>query len=430
MLPKGSWWRVFGDDELNRLEEKALEGNQTLAAAHARLQQARALAAASTSATLPQVTLGGRVARQRISANRPLTNYASANFATTQNDFSTSLAASYEVDLAGRVQSLVNGASISEEQTAADLENTKLVMGADLATAYFSIRSLDADLEVLEKSIALQRRFLTLATYRHDLGATSGLETAQQQAQLDSTLVQVDLLKRQRSALEHAVATLTGTPASQSSVPVRSLVAQFPRFPLRIPSQVLEARPDVASAERAMAAANAQIGVAQAAFYPNIILGPSVGTDANQFEALLDAPSLLWSVGLSATQILFDGGRTKANVEAARAGYDVAVANYRRTVLVAMQEVEDGISGMLALERAYQQAQTSVQSAQRLLELATDRYEGGIASYLEVVTAQQSQVNSQRQAAQIAGQWFGASVFLIKAMGGRWQAYSSINGSQ
>jgi outer membrane protein TolC len=155
-----------------------------------------------------------------------------------------------------------------------------------------------------------------------------------------------------------------------------------------------------------------------------------VGTDANQFEALLDAPSLLWSVGLSATQILFDGGRTKANVEAARAGYDVAVANYRRTVLVAMQEVEDGISGMLALERAYQQAQTSVQSAQRLLELATDRYEGGIASYLEVVTAQQSQVNSQRQAAQIAGQWFGASVFLIKAMGGRWQAYSSINGSQ
>jgi len=222
LQPKGRWWSVFADEQLNRLEEQALSGNQTLAAASARLAQARALVGVNSASLFPQVTLGGRVARQKISANRPLTNYAVANLETTQNDFSTALSASYEVDLAGRVQSLVDGAVISAEQSAADLENTKLVLGADLAINYFNLRAVDADLDVLARSIALQRRFLTLATYRHDLGATSGLETAQQQAQLDATLAQVDLLKRQRAAFEHAIASLTGTPAPRFSIAARA----------------------------------------------------------------------------------------------------------------------------------------------------------------------------------------------------------------
>ena len=427
LQPKGRWWSVFADEQLNRLEEQALSGNQTLAAASARLAQARAGVGVSSASLFPQVTLGGRVARQKISANRPLTNYAVANLETTQNDFSTALSASYEVDLAGRVQSLVDGAVISAEQSAADLENTKLVLGADLAINYFNLRAVDADLDVLARSIALQRRFLTLATYRHDLGATSGLETAQQQAQLDATLAQVDLLKRQRAAFEHAIASLTGTPAPRFSIAARASAAVFPKVPVAVPSQVLEARPDVAMAERAMAAANAQIGVAQAAFYPSMTLGPTVGTDSNQWDALFNAPSLLWSLGVSVTHTLFDAGRTKSGVEFAKAGYELALANYRRTVLIAMQEVEDGISGLLALERAHEQTLVAVQSAAHLLQIATDRYEGGVASYLEVVAAQQAQINSERQAAQLAGQRLVGSVFLIKALGGGWQAPSAVD---
>jgi multidrug efflux system outer membrane protein len=184
---------------------------------------------------------------------------------------------------------------------------------------------------------------------------------------------------------------------------------------------VLERRPDVASAERAMAAANAQIGVASAAFYPSIALAPSVGVDSRIFSTLFDAPSVLWSLGVSATQVLFDGGRISANVDFARAGYDVTVANYRRVVLTAMQEVEDGISGVAALDRAYAQAQRAMVSAGRVLAIASDRYEGGVATYLDVITAQQSQLNSERQAAQLLGQRMLVSVFLVKALGGDWQ---------
>lgn len=199
-----------------------------------------------------------------------------------------------------------------------------------------------------------------------------------------------------------------------------------PAIPTGIPSDVLERRPDVASAERAMAAANAQIGVASAAFYPSVMLAPSVGVDSRLFQRLFDAPSVLWSLGVSATQVLFDGGRMRANVDFARAGYDVTVANYRRVVLTAMQEVEDGISGVAALDRAYSQAQRAVASAGRVLDIANDRYEGGVASYLDVITAQQSQLSSERQAAQLLGQRLLTSVFLVKALGGDWQGASGV----
>lgn len=419
--PKGNWWEVFGDATLNGLETKALANNQTLAAANARLAQARALLSNAESAKAPQVALTGRVARQQISANRPLTNYASPNLSTTQNDFTVGLSASYEVDLAGRVQNLVDGASISAEQVAADLENTKLVLAADVAINYFNLRSLDADYEALAKSIALQQGALNLAKDRHDLGATSGLEVAQQQAQLDATLSQVDLLKRQRAVVEHAIATLTGTPAPLFKLAPDALATALPQIPLGIPSDALERRPDVASAERAMAAANAQIGVARAAYYPSISLNPALGNDSNLIEKLFDAPSFLWSVGLSISQTVFDGGRAKANEAFAKAGYDITVANYRRTVLTAMQEVQDGISGLSALERAYAQTQVAAASAGNLLRIATDRYEGGIASNLEVISAQQAQINSERQLAQLGGQRLMASVALIKALGGGWQ---------
>ena len=419
--PKGPWWLGFGDPQLDALEQQALKGSPTLALAGARLAQARAVLAAATAAGLPQVGAGVREARQRISANRPLTNYNSPNFDTVQNDFVGLLAASYEVDLFGRVQNTIAGARASAEQSAADFENVRLLLTADLATAYFNLRALDIELDVLARSLELQRRSLALAAARHDLGATSGLDVAQQQALLDSTLTQVDVLKRQRAQFEHAIATLTGTAAPLFSLAPQVQVLVPPGVPLGVPSDVLERRPDVASAERAMAAANAQIGVANAAFYPSINLGATLGSETRSLSRLFNLPSVIWSLGVSAAQPLYDGGRLQANLEGARAGYEATVANYRRVVLTAMQEVEDGIIGLAALERAHVQARVAIESFTRVLELATSRYEGGVAIYLDVITAQLGLLNAERLAAQLAGQRLLTAVFLVKALGGDWQ---------
>ena len=417
---KGSWWTLFEDADLTALATKALQANQTLAAAQGRLAQSRALVATSTAGMFPQVSLGSKVQELRISANRPLTNYNAPNWSTLQNDYSLVLSASYEADLWGRVQSQVDGATASAEQTAADLENTRLVLVADVALNYFNLRALDIELDVLARSIDLQKSSLALAQHRRDSGNASGLDVAQQQALLDTTLTQIDILLRQRAQFEHALATLTGTPAPQFQVPARVVTMIPPKVPIGIPSDVLERRPDVASAERAMAAANAQIGVAKAAFYPSFIFGPSFGNDSRRINALFDQSSVLWSLGVSATQVLFDGGRINANVNFSRAGYDITVANYRRTVLTAMQEVEDGLSSVSALDRAINQAQRAIASNRKVMEIARVRYEGGVSNYQDMLTAQQSQLNSERLAAQLTGQRQLASVFLIKALGGDW----------
>lgn len=417
---KGPWWLRFGDLQLDALQQKALANNPTLDLAAARLAQARASLSGSEAARYPQIGLGTRAARFQISQNRPLTNYNSPNFSTIQNDFALSLTASYEVDLAGRVQRSVEGATASAAQSAADLENTRLLLTTDLASNYYNLRSTDIELDVLARSIALQRRALQFVTDRHDLGAVSGLDVAQQQALLDNTLTQVDVLKKQRSQYEHAIATLTGTPAPQFSIAPDIQPLAPPAIPIGVPSDALERRPDVASAERAMAAANAQIGVATAAFYPSVTLLPSGGLDSRTLSTLFNANSVLWSLGVSATQTIFDGGRIRANVDFTRAGYDAAVASYRRVVLTAMQEAEDGITGLASLGRAAAQSLVAVESSRRVLEMAASRYEGGASIYLDVITAQQALLNTERQAAQINGQRMLTSVFLVKALGGDW----------
>jgi NodT family efflux transporter outer membrane factor (OMF) lipoprotein len=388
--------------------------------------------AGASAALFPQIGLGARAARLGISANRPLSSYASPNFSTVQNDYTLALSVNYELDLAGRVSGTIAGARASAEQAAIDLENTRLLLSADLASAYFNLRGLDAELVVLTNSIALQRRALEFVSARHELGVASGLDVAQQQALLDNTLTQVDVLRRQRDPFEHAIATLTGTPAplftlapeARPALTAQAGDAASPSIALGVPSDVLERRPDVASAERAMAAANAQIGVARAAFYPSILLGSSGGVDSRELASLFNAPSLLWSLGVSATQTIFDGGRIKANVDFAAAGYDATVANYRRTVLTAMQEVEDGITGLAALQRASTQAGVAVASARRVLEMATSRYEGGATTYLDVINAQQALLGVERQATQLASQRRVTAVFLVKALGGDWQRAS------
>ena len=418
--PKGRWWERFGDAKLNELVGQALAGSPTLAVAGLRLVQARASYGVAASQMYPQVGLFTRYNRFRITENRPLSNNAAPNFSTTQNDFTFGLTASYEVDVGARVSSLVSGASASIEQSTADLENVRLLLVADLATAYFNLRQTDVELGVLASSIDLQRRSLDLAQTRHQLGAGTGLDVAQQQALIDTTLTQVDVLKRQRAQFEHAIATLVAVPAPVFAIAAEPRDMKPPAIPVGVPSDILERRPDVAAAERAMAAANAQIGVANAAFYPSVTLGATAGQESRVFETLLRSPSLIWSLGVSLLQPIFDAGRAQSNVDFAKAGYEITVQNYRRVVLAAMQEAEDGIVGLAALDRATTQARVAVDSARRTLELVNARFEGGIAGPLEVITAQQNLLNSERLASQLVGQRLLTSVFLVKALGGDW----------
>jgi outer membrane protein, multidrug efflux system len=291
-------------------------------------------------------------------------------------------------------------------------------------TDYFALRELDAEMAVVRRSLQLQREALAFIASRHDLGFATGLDLAQQQALVDASAAQLELLDNQRAQFEHAIATLVGTPAPSFAIPPALSTAALPAIPVGLPSDLLQRRPDVASAERSMAAANARIGVARAAYYPSIELGsgPNAGWQSTALATLFEAPSRLWSLGLSATQTLFDAGKTRANVRIANADYSAAVATYRQTVLTAMEEVENGITGLASLDRAVTQADASVKSAQEAFDIATARYRGGVDTYLEMITAQQVLLGNQRQAVQVQGQQFATAVYLVKALGGGWSA--------
>jgi NodT family efflux transporter outer membrane factor (OMF) lipoprotein len=376
------------------------------------------------------VGLSAGAARGRTSANRPLAAYSVPNQAIVQNDFELGPTVNYEADLFGRVRREVEGARASAQQAEADFENTRLLLTAQLVTDYFALRELDAELAVVRDSLDLQRDALGFIASRHDLGFATGLDLAQQQALVDASATQLELLDYQRAQYEHAIATLVGIPAPNFTIPAALATSSLPAVPLGVPSDLLQRRPDVASAERSMAAANARIGVARAAYYPSIILGagfgePNAGWQSNALATLFEAPSRLWSLGLSATQTLFDAGKTRANVRFATADYSAAVATYRQTVLTAMEEVENGITGLASLGRAVTQADASVNSAQEAFDIATVRYKGGVDTYLEMITAQQVLLGNQRQAVQVRGQQFATAVYLVKALGGGWSENST-----
>lgn len=423
---KGRWWELFQDAALNPLVEQALTANQSLKVASARLDQAHAQLSIARADLFPTVALGASATRAKTSANRPLSSYTVPNQSTVQNDFKIGPQVSYEVDLFGRVRREVEGARASAEQAEADYENARLILLATLVSDYFSLREIDAEIEVVRHGLNLQRDALTFVQSRHDLGFATGLDLAQQQALLDGSATQLELLRVQRAQLEHAIATLVGTPAPLFTLTPAALAPPLPSLPVGLPADLLQRRPDVASAERAMAAANARIGVAKAAYFPNIQLlpgigAPGVGWEANALTSLFEAPSRLWSIGLSASETLFDAGRTRGEVRFARADYSAAVAGYRQTVLSAMEEVENGITGFATLDRAAAQALASVNSAQKAYDLASARYKGGVDTYLDVITSQQTLLNNQRQAVQIQGQQFETAVYLIKALGGGWE---------
>ena len=418
---KGNWWELYQDAQLNTLAQQALARNQNLQQAASRLEQARAQVTVVSSALLPAVGLQAGAGRNKTSADRPLAAYGTPNQSVTQNNFQLGVAVNYEADLFGRVRSSTHAAQASAQQAAADFENTRLVLLAELASDYFSLRERDAEIDVVQRSIELQQKAFEFISARHELGVASGLDLAQQEALLESSRTQLELLQNQRLQLLHALATLTGTPAPSFTLAPALVSLAPPQVPAGVPSDLLQRRPDVASAERAVAAANAQIGVARAAYFPTVTLQANGGWDSNAMGKLISAPSLLWSLGAAATQTLFDAGKTTASVKIAEAGYTGAVASYRQSVLVAMQEVEDGMVGITALGRAGSQADAAVRSAQRALDLANDRYAGGVATYLDVITAQQTLLANQRSAVSIHGQQMNTSVFLVKALGGGWQ---------
>lgn len=419
-LPKGAWWEIFHDAELNDYEQQLLKANQSLVAAQDRLNQARALARVASAGLFPQASADPNTSRNRYSGHRPVV--ASLGRPLTQSTYEIPFLLSYEPDLFGKYRRTLEASNATLKATAADMYNVNLVLTAELAADYFSLRELDAETQVVQQSVAIQQKGLQLVENRHTGGVASGLDLAQQQTLLDSTVAQLSLVQQQRAQYEHAIAVLTGNAASAFSVPVAPLHTTPPPIPLGVPSDLLERRPDVATAERNMAYENAEVGVATAAFYPQLTLSGSGGFQSTSIANLISAPSAIWSLGGGLLQPIFQGGRNRANLAATKAAYDESVANYREAVLTAFQQVEDGLSGLNALSQATTSQNAAVSDARRALQIANNRYVGGVTSYLDVITAQSALLTNERLATQLLGQEMVTSVYLVKAVGGGWDA--------
>lgn len=421
MTPKGPWWQAFHDPALDGYEQQLLAANQSLLAARDRLEQARSIAKVATAGLFPELSTDPSAVREAVGSNHPLSG-AAASSSYTQNVFTVPFSISYEVDLFGRARKNVEAANATLQSATADLQNAQLVLTAELAADYFTLRELDAELQVVEENVGYERKGLELVNNRHNGGVASGLEVAQQSALLDATLTQLALVKRSRAQYEHAIAVLVGQPAPGFAIASAPLTATPPLIPLGLPSDVLERRPDVSTAERQIAYANAQVGIARAAFYPHIMLGGSGGWQSRDITTLANAPSLFWSLGADALEPIFQGGRNRATLAAARSAYDASVADYRQLVLTAFEQVEDGISNLETLSQAAATQAAAVEDARRELAIANNRYVGGIATYLDVITAQSTLLNNERLATQLLGQRMISSVYLVKALGGGWDA--------
>jgi len=423
-VPKGEWWAVFHDEDLSALEKEALQANQTLQAAMANYQQARATTALQVATIFPTFGVSPTAERQRLSGNRPPSGGIPPLSPVTQNAYTLPFTAGYEVDLFGQRRRTIESAQASYQASAADLENIRLVVTADVAGDYFTLRQLDSELGILNRTVDTLRRGLELVDSRHKGGLASGLDVAQEETLLQTTRTQATLLLQQRKQTEDAIAVLVGKPAPDFHIPNKELNAEPPPLDLGLPSDLLERRPDIAQAERQMAAANAQIGVAKAAYYPSLNLFGQGGWQSADITKLAGVASTFWALGANVAEAIFTGGARRAQVEFAQAGYEGTVANYRQSVLTAFQEVQDDVTGLIVLQQARETQQLAVDAARRTLDLSEDRYKGGLVSYLDVVTAQQNLLNNEQEAAVIQGQRLVTSVLLVKALGGGWDASS------
>lgn len=412
--PRGSWWEAFNDPELNALVVQVEVSNQSVAAAEARVRQATAATQGARAALFPFVDFGGSAVRN---------NAATGNGRGTNGAYNLALGASWEPDLWGGIRRNIESVGAGAQASAADLANVKLSVQATLAQNYLLLRVQDAQIALLNESVTTFERSVDLTRNQYNAGVAARGDVVQAEAQLKSTQAQVYDAQLARRQLEHSLAVLVGKPPSELSIaPRATLVAVYPDIPLAVPSTLLERRPDIAAAERRAASANAQIGVAEAAFFPTVNLTAGIGLQSSVLGSLVSLPSRYWSLGAAVAQAIFDAGLRTAQKEQAIASYDATVADYRSTVLTSFQEVEDNLAALtlLAQEQAVQDA--AVTAAREAATIAMNQYRAGVASYLAVVVLQQSALNAERTALGLTGRRFTASVGLVRALGGGWEA--------
>jgi NodT family efflux transporter outer membrane factor (OMF) lipoprotein len=434
----GKWWEMFNDPQLNELEDKVNISNQNIALAFASFQEARAVVREAQSQYFPTLTTSPSVTRSRTptsfgrsNASSTLPGGTTGTLTTTtntnqsgilSNEFVFPFDATWTPDLWGKVRNTVRGDQAAAQATAAELENTRLTQQAELAVDYYSLRAQDSLKQILDTTVAADEDSLKLTRALFETGIDNDEAVAQADVQLKSAQAQDTNLGIARAQYEHAIALLMGQPASTFRLDPEPLKFQAPAMPLGVPSQLLERRPDIAQDERLMAQANAQIGIAQAAYYPNLTLSASAGFESSALSTWLEWPSRFWSVGPALAETLFDGGLRKATVAQFRANYDGTVATYRQTVLAAFQQVEDNLASLRILSQEIAQQDAAVAAAQKYLNIATDRYKLGLDPYLDVITAQSTLLTNQQTAVQLRLQQVTAAVQLIEALGGGWDA--------
>ncbi len=414
-VARGAWWEIFQDPQLNALEAQIDVSNLTLRIQQARFVRARAALAINRSGQYPQVTLAPQVTGGDQSGNR-----ASATAHARVTDYLLPVDFSYEVDVWGRVRQTIEASRAAAQASAADLETVRLSLHAELALDYFELRSLDAERALLENSVTAFARALELTQNRFAGGIASQADVALAETELQTTRAQAVNLGARRAALEHAVAVLVGKAPAALQLAASPIVNPPPDVPGGLPSDLLERRPDIAAAERRVAAASAQVGVANAAFFPRLLLTAAAGFESRSLASWLSGLSTFWSAGPAAAVTLFDGGRRRAVKADAEAGLEESVAIYQETILRSLQDVEDNLAALRVLREEADIQAAAVAAAVRSVTLSTNRYRGGVASYLEVITAQNAALTNQRAAVSILSRQLAASVLLIKALGGGW----------
>jgi NodT family efflux transporter outer membrane factor (OMF) lipoprotein len=415
---RGNWWEVFGDPQLNRLEEQIASSNQSLKVAEARFREARAAIRFNRAAQFPTISTAPGASYVKSSDFSP--NFPTKIQQSSKGDFELPIELSYELDLWGRVRRSVAAAREEAQATAADYETAKLSLEGELALDYFELRSADAQKQLLDDTVKAYTDNLHLTLNRFKGGVAPKADVAQAQTQLDTTRVQDTDVTVQRAQFEHAIAILIGKPPAEFTLAAAPLSYQPPNTPIGLPSELLQRRPDIAAAERRVAEANQQIGIARAAYFPTVTLGGTAGFSGSQGSNWFSWPSGFWAVGPTLAQTLFDAGRRRATSESARANYDASVATYRQTSLTAFQEVEDNVAALRILENEAQQQEQAVASSKDSLHFFTNRYKGGVDTYLQVITAQTLELANERNAIDIQRRRLDASVLLIKALGGGW----------
>ena len=411
---RGAWWEVFNEPQLNALAVQIDISNQNVLVAEAQFRQARALVREARASYFPTVTIGTGVVRSR---TPPLAIGAPARTAT---NYALPLDVSWEVDVWGRIRRTVESNQANAQASAADLELVRLSFQTELAQAYFQLRTYDAQTELLERTVGAYSKSLELTTNRYAAGVASQGEVAQAETQLKTTQALLIDVGVQRTQTEHAIAVLLGKAPSEFSLVATPLVTPPPPIPVGVPSALLERRPDIAAAERSMAAANAQIGIAEAAFFPSLTLSTSNGFESTSVTQWLTWPMRFWSVGAGISQTVYDGGLRRAQTDFARAAYEATIATYRQTVLAAFQTVEDNLAALRILEQEAQVQAEAVTAAQRSVAITTNQYKVGIVTYLDVITTQTIALTNEIAAVQTLGRRMTAAVLLVEVLGGGW----------